>query len=233
VDRIKTQIPARDPNLPDLSPLVAPLWRIIVEHMSSRLQPRRSVKTVLSYYEDAQEGEDDYESGSGHERSAQNPRRGKVKTERSGSEAKQARRRRSGKLSKFPAMPLDVMYEVGRLMPCCGPCLRFWIQILSLLHPRDLLRVSWTSKSFRSVLSDRSSKLIWKTSLASVDGLPPCPRDLPEPAYAALLFSPYCSVGDGLLVDLAWSDGSKYNRGVPNHGHRWSGSFEDDFVNHV
>lgn len=84
--------------------------------MSPRLQPRRSVKTVLNYYEDAQESEDDYESGTGRERSAQSPRRGKVKTERSGSEAKQARRRRSGKLSKFPAMPLDVMYEVGHLM---------------------------------------------------------------------------------------------------------------------
>lgn len=98
----------------------------IVEHMSSRLQPCRSVKTVLSYYEDVQESEDDYESDDDHERSVQNPRRGKVKTERSGSEAKQARRRRSGKLSKFPAMPLDVMYEVGCLMPGWGPCLRFW-----------------------------------------------------------------------------------------------------------
>ena len=109
-----------------LSPLVAPLRKIIVEHMSPRLQPRRSVKTVLNYYEDAQESEDDYRSGNGHERSAQHPRRGKVKTERSGSEAKQARRRRSGKLSKFPAMPLDVMYEVGCLMSDRAPCLRFW-----------------------------------------------------------------------------------------------------------
>ncbi|KAF9646073.1 hypothetical protein BDM02DRAFT_3189139 [Thelephora ganbajun] len=143
--------------------------------MSSRLQPRRSVKTVMNYYEDAQESEDDYDYDDGRGHSAPNPQRGKSKPEHSGSEAKQTRRR-SGRLSKLPAMPLDVMYE-----------------IFSLLHPRDLLRMSWTTKAFRGVLTDRSSKLIWKMSLASVDELPPCPRDLAEPAYAALLFGPYCS----------------------------------------
>ena len=104
-------------------------------------------------------------------------------------------------------------------------------QIFSLLHPRDLLKVSWTTKAFRGVITDRSSKPIWKKSLASVDGLPPCPRDLSEPAYAALLFSPYCSVRDGLLVILIWSDSSGYNRDVPSHGHLWSGNFDGGFVN--
>ena len=93
--------------------------------MSLRLQPRRSVKTVLSYYEDAQESENDYSSDGGHGHSTPNPRRGKAKPERSGSEAKQVRRKKSSKLSKFPAMPLDVMYEVGCLMPGRGPRLRF------------------------------------------------------------------------------------------------------------
>jgi len=106
-------------------------------------------------------------------------------------------------------------------------------QIFSLLHPRDLLRVSWTTKAFRSVLSDRSSKPIWKASLASVDGLPPCPSDLPEPAYATLLFNPYCSVCDGSMVVFSWSDCSKHNRDASNHGHLWSGNFDGDFVNHA
>ena len=94
----------------------------IVEHMSSRLQPRRSVKTVLNYYEDAQESEDDYDSDHDHGYSAPNPRRGKSRLELGGSEAKQTRRRRSGKLSKLPAMPLDVMYEVRCLVLGQGPC---------------------------------------------------------------------------------------------------------------
>ena len=96
----------------------------IVEHMSSRLQPRRSVKTVLSYYEDAQESEDDHDSNDDHGYSAPNPRRGKTKPEQDGSEARQTRRRRSGKLSKLPAMPLDVMYEVRGPLLGRGLCLR-------------------------------------------------------------------------------------------------------------
>ena len=178
--------------------------------MTSRLQPRRSVKTVLNYYEGAQESGDDYDSDDGHGRSTPSPRHGKTKLEQGGSEPKQTRRRRSGRLSKFPAMPLDVMYEVRCLVLGWGPSLTFpATQIFSLLHPRDLLRVSWTTKAFRGVLTDRSSKPIWKTSLASVDELPPCPRDLPEPAYAALLFSPYCSVSTELVVVLSWADNTE------------------------
>ena len=199
--------------------------------MSSRLQPRRSVKTVLSYYEDTQESEDDYNSDDGHGRSAPSPRRGKTKPEQGGSEAKQTRRRRSGKLSKFPAMPLDVMYEVSYRCLVPGQSLRLRTQIFSLLHPRDLLRVSWTTKAFRAVLNDRSSKPIWRTSLASIDGLPPCPKDLSEPMYAALLFSPYCSVRDGSLVVFMWPDSSGCDRNAPSHGPLLSGSFPEDFVN--
>lgn len=94
----------------------------IVEHMSPRLQPRRSVKTVLNYYEGAQESEDDYDSNDDHGYSAPNPRRGKAKLEQVDSEAKQTRRRRSGRLSKLPAMPLDVMYEVRDQLLGQGLC---------------------------------------------------------------------------------------------------------------
>ena len=195
--------------------------------MSLRQQPRRSVKTVLNYYEDAREGEDDSDSDGGRGCSTPNPRRGKAKPERNGSEAKQVRRKRSSKLSKFPTIPLDVMYEVSCPVPGqLGSPLTFSVtQIFSLLHPRDLLRVSWTTKAFRGVLSDRSLKPIWKESLASIEGLPSCPRDLSEPAYAALLFSPYCSVRDGLLMVLALSDSSGRDRDALNHGRLWSGSF--------
>ena len=205
-----------------------------VGHMSSRLQPHRSVKAVLSYYEDAQESGGDRDSDGDPGCSTPNPRRGKIKSERSGCETKQTRRRRSGKLSKFPAMPLDVMYEVRSLVFHQGSCSLFWsFQIFSLLHPRDLLRVSWTTKAFRGVLTDRSSKPIWKSSLASVDELPPCPPDLPEPAYAALLFSPYCSVSNRLQSVLTWTDGSKCYRDARNHGRLWSGNSGGGFVKRV
>ena len=98
----------------------------IVEPMSSRLQPRRTVKTVLNYYEDAQESEDDHDSNIDHGYSAPNQRRGKTKLEQDGFETKQTRRRRSGKLSKLPAMPLDVMYEVRGPSLGHGLCLPLW-----------------------------------------------------------------------------------------------------------
>ncbi|KAG6846232.1 hypothetical protein H0H93_015159, partial [Arthromyces matolae] len=39
----------------------------------------------------------------------------------------------------------------------------------------------------------RSSQSIWKRSRASIDGLPECPNDMSEPAYANLVFYPYCN----------------------------------------
>lgn len=35
---------------------------------------------------------------------------------------------------------------------------------------------------------------MWITSLASIEGLPPCPKDMSEPAYSALLFCRACNV---------------------------------------
>ena len=116
-----------------------------------------------------------------------------------------------------PSFPVCLWTSCMRCVVWCSKraALTFSVtQIFSLLHPRDLLRVSWATKAFRAVLNDRSSKPIWRTSLASVDELPPCPRDLPEPAYAALLFSPYCFVRNGLLAILACADGLKLYRGV-------------------
>jgi len=55
--------------------------------------------------------------------------------------------------------------------------------------------------------------------------------DLPEPAYAALLFSPYCSVRGGLLVILAYTNTCVYHRDAQNRGRMWSGSSGGDFVN--
>ncbi|KAG8710423.1 hypothetical protein FRC08_017193 [Ceratobasidium sp. 394] len=39
----------------------------------------------------------------------------------------------------------------------------------------------------------RSAIRIWERAASNVPGLPPCPFDMCEPAYAALIFSPWCS----------------------------------------
>ncbi|KAH9907124.1 uncharacterized protein B0H18DRAFT_898352, partial [Fomitopsis serialis] len=74
-------------------------------------------------------------------------------------------------------------------------------QIMRRLHPRDLLSLSWASKSFHDFMTKKSSAYIWKESLKNVQGVPPCPEQLTEPAWAALLYSPYCTVsGDISLI---------------------------------
>ena len=70
----------------------------------------------------------------------------------------------------------------------------FPYKIASHLHPRDLLRLSRTSKRIRATLYSKASRSVWQGALASVDGLPRCPDDMDEPAYAALLYGDSCFV---------------------------------------
>lgn len=67
-------------------------------------------------------------------------------------------------------------------------------QIASHSHPLDLLHISRTSKQLRSVILSRKSRFVWTASLASVEGLPPCPEGMSESAYSALLFDRVCNV---------------------------------------
>lgn len=69
-------------------------------------------------------------------------------------------------------------------------------QICSFLHPKDMLHLSRTSKGLRQIFMSRHSLGVWRAVLASLDGLPPCPDDLSEPAYASLIFDQYCHVCD-------------------------------------
>ncbi|KAF9234854.1 hypothetical protein BU15DRAFT_52058 [Melanogaster broomeanus] len=84
---------------------------------------------------------------------------------------------RRGRLKMLPALNLDVLF-----------------QILSFLHPMDLLNLACTTKAFRQLLMQRSSTFVWKTSLGRIEGLPVCPPDLSEPQYAYLAFYPHCHV---------------------------------------
>ncbi|EJD45389.1 hypothetical protein AURDEDRAFT_184837 [Auricularia subglabra TFB-10046 SS5] len=72
-------------------------------------------------------------------------------------------------------MPLDVLYE-----------------ILRMLHPRDLLALSRTTKAVRRVLLNPSSSGVWKYVISTVEGLPFCPDDIDPPAYASLVFDTHC-----------------------------------------
>lgn len=45
----------------------------------------------------------------------------------------------------------------------------------------------------------KNSVMIWKQSIASVEGLPACPEDMQEPVYAALVFDKHCFVSPSVL----------------------------------
>ncbi|KAJ7470906.1 hypothetical protein FB451DRAFT_1176108 [Mycena latifolia] len=76
---------------------------------------------------------------------------------------------------RLPDVPYDCMFEV-----------------YSSLTPLDLLQLARTSRPMRQDLFDLSSRRLWKMALSRVNGLPPCPPGISEPAYANLAFSLHC-----------------------------------------
>ncbi|RPD58225.1 hypothetical protein L227DRAFT_191411 [Lentinus tigrinus ALCF2SS1-6] len=75
----------------------------------------------------------------------------------------------------LPSIPLDVFFEIA-----------------SNLHPLELLRCSRTSKTLRSMLLSLRSRSLWQRALEAIPQLPPCPVDMSEVFFTALLFDDYC-----------------------------------------
>jgi len=63
-----------------------------------------------------------------------------------------------------------------------------------MLQPLDLLNLSRTSKSLRSMLMKKNSIAVWRRARANLAGLPECPDDLTEPQYTELVFGRTCFV---------------------------------------
>ncbi|KAJ7657995.1 hypothetical protein B0H17DRAFT_955493, partial [Mycena rosella] len=64
--------------------------------------------------------------------------------------------------------------------------------IFGHLAPLDILNMARATKDLRRVLMHRSAVSIWKASLRQISGLPECPHDMSEPAWANLAFSAHC-----------------------------------------
>lgn len=65
-------------------------------------------------------------------------------------------------------------------------------QIFSSCDPLSLLHLSRTQRGLRRMLMAVSLRSTWTASLATLDGLPPCPDWLNEAQYASLLFDSHC-----------------------------------------
>ncbi|KAG8682670.1 hypothetical protein FRC09_016621, partial [Ceratobasidium sp. 395] len=81
-----------------------------------------------------------------------------------------------GGLSSFMKLPVEI-----------------FTQIAYLLSPGDLIALARSNKFFNNMLLQRSAIQMWRRAEANVPELPPCPPDMSEPQYAALLFSKHCS----------------------------------------
>ncbi|CAE6521652.1 unnamed protein product [Rhizoctonia solani] len=68
------------------------------------------------------------------------------------------------------------------------------VEIATFATPGDLVYLCRTSKPLRNMFFRRPAASIWRLAQSNVPGLPPCPIGMPEPAYAALLFTPFCSL---------------------------------------
>ncbi|KAG9097615.1 hypothetical protein FS749_005905 [Ceratobasidium sp. UAMH 11750] len=86
-------------------------------------------------------------------------------------------RGKQGKLKGIMNMPIEVFTEIAKY-----------------LYPLDLILLARANKFFRQLLMNRSAIQTWRYALNNVPGLPPCPEQLCEPQYAALLFTKYCSM---------------------------------------
>ncbi|TFK69911.1 hypothetical protein BDN72DRAFT_839830 [Pluteus cervinus] len=80
----------------------------------------------------------------------------------------------AGQLDQFfDRMPLDIIFA-----------------IFDFLHPLDLYHLARTTKSLRSILTNRASMSSWKNSYNQEPSMPRCPECVPELRWANILFGP-------------------------------------------
>ena len=118
----------------------------------------------------------------------------------------QGKLRETARLSMLPDMPLDILYEVRKSLVYHHPLIRRGSQIFSLVHPRDLMWISWTSKILDEFLTTKSSRHVWQASFGTIpknENPPPCPSAITEMAYANLLYGPGYMVCRSVVNRLA------------------------------
>ncbi|CAE6487848.1 unnamed protein product [Rhizoctonia solani] len=106
---------------------------------------------------------------------------------------KRARRAKKEKGTSAPVKTSKQVRVKGRLEVFKNVPVEVFIEITKYLHPFDLVLLSRVNKFFRELFMSRQATSIWVSARQSVPGLPPCPPELCEPQYAALLFTKMCS----------------------------------------
>ncbi|KAG9079793.1 hypothetical protein FRC06_007455, partial [Ceratobasidium sp. 370] len=104
------------------------------------------------------------------------------------------KRRAMGKTSKTRKTGHYSAGTKGKLLGVLSLPVEVFTEIASHLAPPDIIALSRSNKFFHGLLLDRSAAHIWGLALQNVPGLPPCPKDLCQPQYAALIYSKHCSI---------------------------------------
>ncbi|CAE6475424.1 unnamed protein product [Rhizoctonia solani] len=104
------------------------------------------------------------------------------------------RPRTSIKSTKGATYKKQVRGKLGGLAGLVNMPIDIFTEITTHLLPIDIITLSRSNKSFRSLLMHRSSIHIWHSAMRNVRGLPPCPPDLSEPHYLSLIFSKHCTM---------------------------------------
>lgn len=91
-------------------------------------------------------------------------------------------------------MPLDILFEVCLKVECCLVMSNTCVQISQHLDPTDILNLGRTSRVTRQLVLSRVLKPVWVHARSRYPGLPDCPDDMNEPAYAELMFGDSCLV---------------------------------------
>lgn len=119
-------------------------------------------------------------------------------------------------LSHMLDLPLEIILEVGRLLQLRNRCIEHF-QILTWLHPIDLLNVCSSNKALRSLLAPDSSSTIWHTCFATYHDLPFPPAHFPPRRWAYLLFGPpTCWVGGYEVGSISSEHSDPQECGRPN-----------------
>lgn len=100
---------------------------------------------------------------------------------------------KNGPLVEHP----DLFHTVSlRLFAMSSPTRNNSIQIVQYVDTDDLIKLSRTCATFRSILMKERSSYIWKVARGNLkpEGFPGCPEDMSELAYALFVFGTQCHV---------------------------------------
>jgi len=100
----------------------------------------------------------------------------------------------------LPEMPADIIHEVrGCPSPYHALPDARTSQIFSLVHPRDLMRISWIAKIFNEFLTSKSSRHTWQAAFSTIpknEQVPTRPSEMTEMGYQT-----FCMASIAWFVD--------------------------------